>query len=147
MVCALLLVAGPIAVALGYDKPAGGKWQIQDVFDYTAGGSMKVAANGKAVKKLKLKVGADYVETCGAKKLSTKGKLKVKKFVKSGGRWAVGRTAGGSTLIEPIKAKFKLGTKTVKGKALMLFDESGETALTARVELDACTLTFAVRKG
>ena len=149
LLCALGALAFGASGALalgGYQKPAGGKWQIQDLFDQTAGGKLKVAANGKQIKKLKLKVGADHIESCGAKQLKLKGKLKVRHF-KSSDRWAVGRQSRGSTLIEPTKAKFKLGTKTVKGKAIMLFDIAGRLATTARVELDGCTLGFNARKN
>lgn len=143
---AVVLSAFAGGALAAYSKPAGGKWRIDTLFGFTSGGTMKVAKNRKKITKLTLKVGDDYVDGCGAKQVRLKGKLKVKKFKSAGGRWAVARQERGSTLLLPIKAKFKLGKSRVQGKAIILFDETGRIGETAQVELPDCTLSFIPRK-
>lgn len=142
-----LLLAGPASIASAYDKPRGGKWNIQDSFGYTDGGAMSIAKDRGKLTKLVLFAGEDYLEQCGARRIQLTSRPKIKRFASAGGRWAVGRQQGGSTLIRPVPATFKLAGKKVKGKLLMLFDEDGLLAETAEVELPSCSLSFYARKA
>lgn len=141
------LVALPVTGASAYVKPPGGKWNIQDVFEGTDGGSMRIAKDGGSLTKLVLKPGEDTIEDCGAGAVRLASTPKIKKFKTAGGRYAIGRQKKGSTLITPVSVSVKVAGKKVRGTLLMLWDDSGRLASTAEVEAGDCELDFAARKA
>lgn len=145
LILALVLLVGPISDASAYKKPAKGGWSVEDLFGDVKGGSMKVANNRKKIKKLKIKISDEQAATCGGKVATAKG-LKVKRYGKAGGRYAYAKLPKKTGLFEPKPTKFKLGGKTVRAKLMLLFDESGKLAVTARFEHRDCNLNFLVRK-
>lgn len=134
-----------VTSAGAYRKPASGKWSIQNMFGYTAGGTMTIARKGGKVTKLVLIVGEDHVEQCGAERVRLVSKPKVKRFPKSGDRWGVARYET-SSLLGPRGVKLRVGGKQVRGKLMLLFDESGRLADSARAQFGDCSLSFAARK-
>lgn len=142
---AIALTLALPATATAYTKPPGGKWNIQNIFDNTYGGGMKLSKDGSTLTTLVLNVGADYSEDCGSK-VRLESKPTIKKFPTAGGRYAFGRQLKGSTLIKPIGVTFKSGGKAVKGTLLMLFDHSGRLANTGELTFGDCSLDFAARK-
>jgi hypothetical protein len=145
LIVALALLIGPISDASAYKKPAKGGWSVEDLFGDVKGGSMKVAKDRKKIKKLKIKISDERAATCGGKVATAKG-LKIKRYGKAGGRYAYGKLPKKTGLFEPKPTKFKLGGKKVRAKLMLLFDESGKLAVTARFEYRDCTLNFLVRK-
>jgi hypothetical protein len=145
VVCAAVLLALPTA-ASAYTKPPGGKWNIQDSFERTKGGAMKLSADGSKLTKLVLNAGDDYVEDCGAT-VRLASTPTIKKFPTAGSRYAFGRQKKGSSLIVPIGVSLEVKGKTVKGTLVMLFDEGGKLATTAEVEAGDCDLDFHARKA
>jgi hypothetical protein len=141
-----LLVAAPAAYAI-YQKPAGGKWTIQDAFERTDGGAMTISKDRTKLTKLVLNVGEDWVATCETERIRLASKPKIKKFASAGGRYAIGAQRRGSSLIVPVRATFKVGGKRVNGKIIMLWDEAGRLATSASVETPNCGLSFNARKG
>ncbi len=147
LLVAVALVALPVAGASAYVKPPGGKWNVQDVFEGTDGGSMRIAKDGGSLTKLVLKPGTDSIGACGAGAVRLASTPKIRKFKTAGGRYAIGRQKKGSTLITPVRVDVKVAGKKVKGTLLMLWDDSGRLAQTAELEAGDCALRFAARKA
>ncbi len=123
---------------------AKGGWSVEQLFSGVKGGSMKVAKNRKTIKKLTIKYSDDSRDACG-RKATIKG-LKVKSFKQAGGRYAYAKLPKKTGLFEPKPTKFKAGGKRRRGKLMLLFDQSGKLAETARIEYGSCIANFLVRK-
>ncbi len=144
LIGALVLVVGPIGSASAYSKPAKGGWSVEQLFSGVKGGSMKVAKNRKKIKKLTIKYSDDSKDACGKKATITG--LKVKAYKQAGGRYAYAKLPKKTGLFEPKPTKIKVGGKRVRGKLMLLFDQSGKLVSSARIEYRACSVDFLVRK-
>jgi len=142
---AAVAVAALPAAASAYDKPAGGKWNYQNLFDRTKAGALSLSKDGKKVTKLILKPGADYADLCG-KRIVLVSRPKVRSYKKVNGRYAVARLPG--QLFKPIPVRLKVDGKPRRGTLMLLWDETGRLLDTGKVEYGDCLyLSFYARKG
>lgn len=145
-VLALGLLAVPVSSASAYSKPAKGRWKVEDLFGDVGGGTMKVAKSRKKIKKLKIKISKPNRAACGGRTAVASG-LKIKKYKQAGGRWAYARLPRKTGLFTGKRTKIRVGGKKVRGKLILLFDETGKLVSTGGLELPGgCVLDFIVRK-
>lgn len=145
LVLTMALTLAMAATAFAYYTPAGGKWKYRDLFEATDGGALRLSKSGRKVTKLKLVVGERNREDCGGKRIALRGKMKIKRYKKVNGRYAVGRISKG--LFVARRAKFTLDGKKVKGKLLMLWDERGTLVDSGQVTLGRdCSIRFFANK-
>lgn len=138
----LLVVTADRASA--YAKPPGGAWRYEDLFDRTNGGSFALSRDGSKIARLTLVPGASFTTTCGSGSIKLVSRPQVKSYRTVSGRYAVAKIRGG--LFVPIGVSYKQGGRTVAGKLLVLWDETGRIAETGKVEIGACRLEFVARK-
>jgi hypothetical protein len=141
----LLLVLAPAQRAGAYTKPAGGAYTVQHLFDVTRGGQLALSRDGASVAKLVLVPGERSAAACGSEKVTLLSRPKVRSWRGANGRYAVAVLPG--RLFRPLAASFRHGSRTVRGKLMLLWDRDGRIVETAKVELGgACDLQFYARK-
>ncbi len=142
--CTVLLL-GFAAQASAYSKPAGGKWNFQNLFDNTKRGALSLSKKGTKVVNLVLVPGEDEVEACGTAPIRLTSRPPVVKYRKIGGRYAVANLKNGLFVGKPLS--FKQGKETFRAKLELLWDETGRLMQTGQFEHGACFLSFFARKG
>ncbi|MEZ5077255.1 MAG: hypothetical protein R2725_07430 [Solirubrobacterales bacterium] len=146
---ALCFAASLIAAggAHAYVKPAGGKWNFQNLFDDTQRGAMSLSKDGNKLTKLVLVPGEGASESCRTEPIRLQTKPAVKRYRKVGGRYAVANLNRKTGLFVGKPMVFKQGTKRFRAKLHILWDEDGRVASTGRYERGDCTIAFFARKG
>ena len=140
---ALLLVLSAER-ASAYSKPPGGTWRYQDLFDYTDGGEFALSRDGSKIGKLVLQPGERTTSTCGSAEIRLVSRPDVKSYRSASGRYAVAKNRGG--LFVPTPVTFKQSGRSVAGKLLVLWGETGRVAESGKVELGGCRLSFYAHK-
>jgi len=141
----LLLMLGLADRSSAYYKPAGGKWNFQNLFDYTKYGSLALSKDGKKVTKLVLVPGEGAPEACGKAKIRLQTRVRVRRYRKVSGRYAVGNLRKGLFVGKPMV--FKQDKKRFRAKLEILWDETGRLAETGMYERGDCYIKFFARKG
>lgn len=143
--CAVPALAGGYSA---YKTPKNGKWKVEELFEYTAGGSAKISKKGTRLK-LSLIVGSAGTSSCdGLSGTITFTKtLKIKR-VGSYKRPAVGYLSKKTQLIEPTSVKIRVdGGAPQSAKIAVIFAENGKLATTSYLTIgDDCRLNFTLRK-
>lgn len=135
----------PAAAASAYERPAGGTWAFQDLFERTAGGKLVLSRDGSRVTRLSITPGPDAVEACGTAPISLVETPRIRSSRKTNGRFAVGALRGG--LYRPVPVHFRRAGQTVQGGVMLLWDHSGRLVDTGKAELPGdCHLSFYARK-
>lgn len=143
----LITPAATMAAPSAYRTPAAGTWVVQDKFDYTAGGTARIAKGGTRLTSLSVKVGKRSAGEggCGdARTVAIVKSLPIKR-VGSYKRPVVGRL-GKDQLITTVSTRLKIGGRTVPGKIMVIFEKDGRSAYSVRMETGDCALDFALRK-
>jgi hypothetical protein len=142
---ALLLLFGLSGSALAYEQPAGGRWSFQHLFDDTRSGAFTLSRDGGTVAKLVLTPGEDSVDQCGPQSIRLVSRAKIRSYRNINGRYAFGRVRAG--LFVPAGVTFKRGARTVGGRLMLLFDQSGKRLDSGKAELPGdCQISFYARK-
>jgi hypothetical protein len=141
----LLLMLGLADRSSAYDKPAGGKWSFQNLFDYTKYGALSLSKDGTKVTKLVLVPGEGAPEACGQAKIRLQTRAQVKRYRRVNGRYAVGNLKKGLFVGKPMV--FKQDKKSFRAKLEILWDETGRLAETGMYERGDCYIKFFARKG
>ena len=148
VVLVALLVLGALWLAPGasaYSKPAGGKWNFQNLFEDTKRGALSLSRDGTKVNKLVLVPGENEAENCGAEPIRLTSKPRVQSFRKVNGRYAVANLKG--SLFVGKRLTFKQGSRSFRASLELLWDESGRLVETGQFEYRNCYLSFYARKG
>lgn len=140
----LVVLAFTAAPAAAYEKPAGGRWRFQNLFDDTRTGAIVLSRDASKVVKLVLVPGERSVETCGRAAVRLKSRPKIRSFPSVNGRYAVGKLRRG--LFVQISATFKQGKRTLRGKILLLWEDTGRLLSTGKVDVGRCDIDFFARK-
>lgn len=142
--CLLLMLGFAADRSSAYSKPPGGKWNFQNLFDYTKYGALSLSKDGKKVTKLVLIPGEGAPEACGQAKIRLQTRPQVKRYRKVSGRYAVANLRKGLFVGKPMV--FKQGRKRFRAKLHILWDESGRIASTGMYERGDCYIKFFARK-
>lgn len=148
LLAAAVALALPLAAASdahAYEKPAGGAYRFNNLFDDTRSGALTLSQAGTQVTKLVLVPGERSVAQCGARPIRMTSRPKVRSYRSANGRWAVAHNPGG--LFRPTPAWFARDGRRVRGKVMLLWDETGRLVNTAEAHLPGdCRLDFFASK-
>lgn len=138
----LLMLAADRAAA--YEKPPGGAWTFNNLFDDTKSGSFALTRDGGRVAKLVLVPGEDSVASCGSAAIKLTARPKLLSYRSVNGRYAVARLRRG--LFVPFAMGFKQGGRSFSAKLMLLWDHDGRLVDTGKVEFGDCRIGFYARK-
>ncbi|MDO8208796.1 carboxypeptidase-like regulatory domain-containing protein [Conexibacter sp. CPCC 206217] len=139
------MLLGLSSSALAYERPAGGRWIFENLFDDTRSGAFTLSQDGGTVVKLVLTPGEDSVDQCGSQSIRLVTRAKIRSYATVNGRYAFGRIRAG--LFVPTGVTFKRGVRAVGGRLLLLFDQTGKRVDSGKAELPGdCHISFYARK-
>jgi hypothetical protein len=148
LLAAALAVAIPLAAASdahAYVKPVGGAWTFGNLFDDTRSGALTLSKAGTQVTKLVAVPGERSVEECGRGAIRMTSRPKIRSWRSVNGRYAVAVNPSG--LFRPTPAWFTRGGRRVRGKVMLLWDETGRLLDTGEIHLPGdCRIDFFASK-